>query len=131
MVKRFLALMVMAVLVTGCGTTAAFERRLQSAVGKDVDSVVALWGPPVGYWKTDNRETLVWTWSNQGSFQVTSPTSTYTQGMVGRTPYSGWSYGTKTTSTPYNFWCKWTLYAIEGRVTRWAYDGNRCVADDD
>jgi hypothetical protein len=128
--KEILAIVMLAVLLTGCATQAGFEKKLSAYVGSSTDRVVSAWGVPAGTYKSGDAEYLMYTWSNSGSVPITSPTTSYSQGMVGGMPYGGWTYGTRTSNVNFNFWCKWTFIAVDGRVVKWNYEGNKCVADE-
>jgi len=131
-------------LLSGCATTANYEKILDTWVGSHVDNLVATWGPPQGSFDlSDGGKVIEYINSRNvqmGGYTYTTPQTTYHSGNVSTYGYGGSAYGNYYgTSTTYvqeqtpvynvNLWCK-TRFTInsEGIITRWHWEGNNCKA---
>jgi len=124
--------------LSGCAvaTTENYEAILQSWIGQPVESLIASWGPPqssatlnngvriLEYWYVYNRHVPGYTYM--------APQTTYHQGAVGGTTYSGTStryIAQRVSGYDVNLMCK-TRITInpQGLVSNWTYQGNNCKA---
>ncbi|MGR3913345.1 MAG: hypothetical protein OD918_02270 [Gammaproteobacteria bacterium] len=103
----------LAAALTGCATTANYEKILESWVGSNADELIFSWGPP------HNSSGL----SGGGRVLEYSSSST---GTV-TTPI----YGGGWVSIPYTEACK-TLFMVDesGTIIKWRWTGNACTAHD-
>ena len=134
------------VLLASCATTANFEKTLQSWVGKDVDRLIAEWGPPQSsFLLRDGGQVLEWTrqrTAQVGGFRYSTPQTTYEAGKVtvqtpgGRVTGTGTYSGTTTTyvqkqTSVYNVQqscsARFTVTG-QGKISAWAWQGNSCQA---
>ena len=142
--NKFYSLLVSAAFVTGCATTANYEKVLSSWVGTNVDNLVMKWGPPVSSYPLSNGGRVL-EYSNQRNIQLgglttTVPQTTYNTGSASAYGTGGSAYGTYSgTSTTYvqkttpvqniAMQCitRFTVDA-QGTITNWAWQGNDCRA---
>jgi hypothetical protein len=138
------AIAVISVLLSGCATTANYEKMLSSWVGSHVDNLVSKWGPPrSSYPLSDGGAVLEY--SNQrnvqiGGYTTTVPQTTYNSGTANAYGTGGSASGTYSgTSTTYvqqtapvqniAMQCT-TRFTINAQkiITKWAWQGNDCRA---
>lgn len=117
-------MVLLASVITGCGTTANYEKVLQSWVGQWEGSLVEAWGVPDGTYTSGDVKFLTYMKSRSGYVPGTSPT--YSTQIIGNTAYTS-SYGG---SPGYSFTltCKTTFKIMGGRVVGWSHEGNHCKA---
>lgn len=134
-------------LLTGCATTAGYEKILNSWVGDNADHLVSSWGPPASsYQLTDGGRVLQYSNHRNVMFSgvpTTMPQTTYQNGSVnvygsnGGSAYGNYN-GTSTTYVQqpapiYNIQkqctTRFTVNA-QGIITSWAWQGNDCKAKD-
>ena len=134
--KKLIYLFVMAVLASGCATTAKYEAKLNSWVGQSEDALIASWGvPDKQYRMGDGKKAIAYLRKDTlqtGGYTYTEPQTTYHSGTVGDQAYSGTSttYVEKTEPVhKYKLFCK-TSFIIDnsGRVVSWHHEGNNCVS---
>ena len=143
--KKVLLLLV-AIVLSGCATTANYEKILSSWVGSSVDNLVASWGPPQSSYDLSNGGKVIEYVRSRnvqmGGYSYTSPQTTYQSGTTSAYGTGGYAYGnysgTSTTyvqkQTPtYNIamLCK-TRFTVNGAgiITKWSWQGNDCTALD-
>ena len=134
-------------LVSGCATTANYEKVLNSWLGSHVDRLVSTWGPPSNsYELSDGSRVLEYVSQRNtqvGGYTYTTPQTTYhsgTETVYGN--YGGYAQGNyQGTSTTYvqrqtpvynvHTYCitRFTT-SPSGVITRWAHEGNACRAND-
>lgn len=117
-------------LLTGCATTANYERVLSSWVGSDADQLIRSWGPPSSTFPLSNGG-QVFVYSRGRSSTYTTPMQVQ-QGpgmFIGNTYYPGQT--TVTGGQAYNIRhsCR-TQFEVDSsnRIVSWRWEGNSCVA---
>ncbi|HBX5650709.1 hypothetical protein [Klebsiella pneumoniae] len=125
---RGLAVIFIAMVLSGCQTSAQFERNMLSWRGQTIDSMVQQWGYPTGE-LTSPDGNRVYVYSNSGTYNVPQ-TTTYntTSNVVGNTVYSN-TYATTDGGYSINFSC--TIYVEFGSdkiIKNVSWRGNNCVA---
>ena len=110
----------------GCATRAGYDARLRAMMGDPESSVIRAWGPPASVYDRDGTRILSYT---RGSVTVSNRARPYDPmaptggGMV--LILSGTGSSTDVTS---GLWCTTRLFVTDGRVSRYAYEGNDCRA---
>ncbi len=107
-------LFALAVLMSGCATTAKYEKVLNSWVGSPSDQLIAKWGPPSSSFPLNDGSTI-YTWNHSGA-----PTS-----------YTNYNQFTGQLMTTTNVpWCN-TSFRVggDGVVQNWRWEGNACRAE--
>jgi hypothetical protein len=145
--KKLLAPLVISLWLTGCATTANYEKILDSWKGSNVDNLVMRWGPPASSYPLSNGGKVL-EYQNRrnvqiGGYTTTTPQTTYNNGVVntygnnGAAAYGNYS-GTSTTyvqsTTPIQnieMQCI-TRFTVDpnGTIINWAWQGNDCKAKD-
>ena len=138
------AFLVLSLVLSGCATTANYEKILNSWVGSNVDNLVMRWGPPGNSYPLSNGGRVL-EYSNQrnvqiGGYTTTVPQTTYNSGTANVYGTGGSAYGTYSgTSTTYvqkttpvqniAMQCvtRFTVNA-QGVIMNWAWQGNDCKA---
>src|SRR5690554_4530278 len=119
---RIIVVILSALLLSACATTANYEKVLSSWVGHDVNELVGSWGYPANSFKAPNGNT-VYAYSSSGSY--TMPTNTTSNYNV----YGNSVYGSSTTTRgqTLNFWCQTFFEVNENNIiTTWSWKGNNC-----
>ena len=144
LMKSQKTLAVLLVFLSGCATTANYEKMLNSWVGSNVDNLVMRWGPPTNsYPLTNGGKVLEYDRHRNvqiGGYTTTVPQTTYNSGTANVYGTGGSAYGTYSgTSTTYvqqttpieniHMQCitRFTINA-QGTITNWAWQGNDCRA---
>ena len=142
--KKFIFAFLSLYILSGCATTANYEKILNSWVGNHVDNLISQWGSPASTYRlSDGGQVLEY--SNQrivqtGGYTTTVPQTTYESGTAnvygsGGSVYGSYS-GTSTTyvqnTTPiknYSMQCV-TRFTTNAQqiITKWAWQGNDCKA---
>jgi len=135
--KKLTYLFALAILLSGCATTAKYEALLNTWTGCSEESLIASWGTPQNEYHMSNGKKVIEYARGAnvpiGGYSYTEPQTTYHQGWIGNRGYGGTSttYVTKTTPV-YNIpvWCK-TSFIIDsnGRIESWRWEGNNCVSN--
>ncbi len=115
-------ILLLAVLLAGCATSANYEKLLDSWTGSTESALVATWGPPSSVYELDGTRYL--TFNKSGSGYIPGVAPTYQTKWVGNTPYTtqvggspGYSYATNCNTT----------FILQGQVIKsWRYEGNAC-----
>jgi len=98
--------------VFGCATTSAYEKKIATWVGEDVNRLVQVWGPPSSTYVLPNGEGTMYTWMFNGGTVATGNYNYY----LDTTTYSAQTY-----------WCKTTFTVNKSNVvTSWRWEGNAC-----
>lgn len=135
---------VLLMILSGCATTANYEKLLNSWVGENVDDLVMKWGPPAStYPLSDGGRVLEYRRERNvqiGGYTTMVPQTTYNSGTVNAYGAGGSAYGTysgtsttyvqQTTPTqniPMECITRFTVNA-QGLITNWAWQGNDCKA---
>ncbi len=108
--------------LTGCATTANYEKILSSWVGAPEIDLVRSWGPPDSQYEASGVKFL--SYQKSGNVFIPGTNPTYRTTVIGNTAYTS-SYGG---SPSYNFQmtCKTTFEVKDGRVLNWKWEGNDC-----
>jgi hypothetical protein len=126
----------MAMLMSGCATTAKYEAKLNTWIGTSEDSLIASLGVPnKEYHMSDGKKAIEYVRKNTvqtGGYTYTVPQTTYQSGTIGNKTYSGTSTQYVTETAPvqkYKLFCK-TSFIINssGKVESWHHEGNNCVS---
>ena len=125
-----------AVFCVGCATTAGYEKVLNTWVGNSTDHLVSAWGIPTKQYRLhDGSVVMEYTRSSTGvwlGLTHDEPVTTYSNGTINGNAYSQ----TSTTYVPvtdpdevlhYDCLTRFTANSA-GVITRWAWQGNNCVA---
>jgi hypothetical protein len=120
---RYFAFVVVFAL-SGCATTAGYEKVLASWVGAQEVDLVRSWGPPVQAYEAGGRKFIVY--SDRRNVYLAGTSPSYRTNVVGNTAYTtavggspGMNVGMSCTTT----------FELEGsRVVSWSYKGNDCKA---
>ncbi len=111
-------------LITGCATTANYEKMLDSWVGAPELDLIRTWGPPLSAYETSGRKFLVYSSSRNVILPGVAPT--YTTTIIGNTAYTNRVGGTP--SQNIGLACQTTFEIYGERVASWRYEGNDCKA---
>ncbi len=119
-----LSILLAALIISGCATTAKYEAILNSWTGSNINDLVSSWGYPANSFKAPNGNT-VYVYSSSGSY--TMPTNTAsTYNVYGNTVYGN---STTTGGQTLNFWCNTFFEVSESNIiTTWRYEGNNCTS---
>lgn len=135
--KKLIYLFVLAILLSGCATTAKYETTLNTWIGVSEDSLIASWGVPhKTYNLSDGKKAIEYVYKDTvqtGGYTYTTPQTTYQSGTIGNKSYSGTSTTYVTEMEPlrtYKSYCK-TSFVINnsGKVESWHHEGNNCVSN--
>ena len=113
--KKTIPLVVVLLLLTACATTANYEIKLRSWVGKHADQLVMSWGAPDSVYALTSGETIL-KYSRQGQknqYQFVS--------VGGQTSYV--PAGSKSLNCETEF-----KVSSNGIINAWKYRGNNCKA---
>lgn len=138
------AVVILAVLLSGCATKANYEKVLDSWIGSNADNLVMKWGPPASSYSLSNGGRVL-EYSKQrnvqiGGYTTTVPQTTYSSGTASAYGPNGSAYGNYSgTSTKYvqrtapvqnivkQCITRFTVNA-QGTITKWIWEGNDCKA---
>ena len=127
----------MAMLVSGCASTAKYEAKLNAWVGQSEDSLIAGWGVPNKVYQTsDGKKAIEYVQKSTvqtGGYTYFEPQTTYQSGTIGNKAYSGTSTQYVPETVPvqnYKLSCK-TSFVLNtsGKVESWHHEGNNCVSN--
>ena len=114
------------VFLTGCATTAGYEKILNTWLGETEDHLIQKWGVPNAVYDNGNKRYLVYIYQNAVYLPGTAPTYYSSYDSITRTvtttPVGGYSGKT------INFYCKTTYTIDNGVITYWQWQGNGCTA---
>jgi hypothetical protein len=119
---RLFSVILLALFLNACATSANYEKILDSWVGSNVDELVISWGYPVNSFKAPNGNT-VYAYSSSSSY--TMPTNTTSNYNV----YGNSVYGSSTTTggQTLNYSCQTFFEVNENNIiTTWRWKGNSC-----
>lgn len=105
---RFILLFLTAGFLSACATTAKYEAKLNTWVGKNESDLVSQWGVPNNTYSLNDGSKLIMYQHNGGSASVPIGNMYYTE----------------------SYWCK-TTFTIDGSgvVKNWKHEGNKCESD--
>jgi hypothetical protein len=110
--------------LSGCATTANYEKILNSWVGANEIDLVRNWGTPQRVYETGGTKFLTFASSRNIYMPGTAPT--YTTTYIGNTAYT-----TRTGGSPsqnIGMICITTFEIKNDRVVTWRWEGNDCKA---
>jgi hypothetical protein len=113
---------VLATSLIGCATQGGYDAKLRGMMGNPEPNVIQAWGSPTSIREKDGTRILSYTHSTMAATsraQAYNPMAPTGGGIV--RVLSGGS-----TDTTGGLWCTTNLYITEGRVSRYAYEGNDC-----
>ncbi len=120
--KRFLILISLSFFLTGCATTANFEKMLSGWIGASEEGLISSWGPPSRVYSSGANKYLTYDKSASGYVPGTAPT--YTTTVIGNTAYTNVTGGSSGYSYSKN--CSTTFTIVNGSVSSWRWEGNAC-----
>jgi hypothetical protein len=120
--KKTLALTAILLSLSGCATTANYEKMLSSWVGASELDLVRRWGPPTQSYETGGRKFLIYSSSQDVFLPGTAPT--YTTTVIGNTAYTNMVGGTP--GQTLSFSCRTTFEIHDERIVSWRWQGNDC-----
>lgn len=111
-----------ALLLSGCATTANYEKILSSWVGSSESSLISSWGPPSSVYESDGIKYLTYRKSSSGYIPGAAPSyqTTFVGNTAYTTPVGGYS------GFAYNNNCSTTFTVNNKTITNWRYEGNAC-----
>ena len=115
---------VLANLLVGCATQSGYDVRLHEMMGSSEPDVIRVWGPPGSIDDRDGLRILTYT---RGSASAPSTGRTYNA----MSPTGGGFVLILAGGSPagaVGLWCTTRVFISEGRVSRYAYEGNDCRA---
>lgn len=121
--KKYTVLWILVFIVTGCATTAKYEKVIDSWVGSSEQNLVRSWGPPDQVYDAgDGIKYLTYVTSRNVYIPGSSPT--YSTQVIGNTTYTN-SYGGSAAQNIHAS-CKTSFEVKNGVITSWRYKGNDC-----
>lgn len=112
------------VALSGCATTAGYEKMLDSWVGAQEIDLVRRWGPPQQSYEAGGRKFIAY--SAQRNVYVPGVAPTYQTNVIGNTAYTTAVGGSP--SMNISKLCITTFELDASRVVSWSYKGNDCKA---
>lgn len=110
-IYRFSAIIIIAIGLNSCATTANYSEKIKTWVGHDVNELITSWGPPSDVYTMPNGNKM-YTWLWNGSTLVTSNYNYYLN---------------MTTSKAVTYWCKTTFTTDNSnKIIIWRWEGNAC-----
>jgi hypothetical protein len=109
-------------ILSGCATTANYEKLLSSWVGSPESALISSWGPPSSVYESDGTKYLTYSKSNSGYIPGVAPSyqTRYVGNTAYTTPIGGYS------GFVYNNNCSTTFTVSNKTITNWRYEGNAC-----
>lgn len=129
-------LLIIAIVLSGCATTAKYDAKLSTYLGTTEEDIVANWGIPNKTYELDNGkkalEFLNRTVVEVGGFTSVTPYTTYQSGTINGQEYRGTSTSYVIEKDPprrQRLSCKTTfLLDKDGKVESFNRSGNNCVS---
>lgn len=122
--RRQIALAALLLILTGCATTANYEKILNSWVGATELDLIREWGPPQQSYEAGGRKFVVYTSSRNVYISGTAPS--YTTTIIGNTAYTRPVGGTPGQNIGLS--CQTTFEILDDRIVSWRWQGNDCTA---
>lgn len=114
-IRKYLILVTLVLLLTGCATQAKYDRRLEAWRGQSIDDLFYMWGYPASSFTMPNGNTMY----------------VYTSGSTTTIPVQNWPNGqvNPLSSQQVNHWCK-TYFEVDKdkRIIHCSYEGNACIS---
>lgn len=108
-------------LLTGCASFGDLERGLNALVDEDIDTAVSVLGYPDSKMDFKGQNIYIWSASRVGT--VIMPSTAYTTGYVGMTPYTAQTNYNQVSSYQANCMLKISCDSSD-RITTWQYEGS-------
>jgi hypothetical protein len=122
--KRLLAIFIAIVGISGCATTANYDKLMKTTIGKSEKDLVAALGIPQGSYESEGVRYLTYSRTESGVIPGT-PARANTV-VIGGVPYTNMVGGTP--AIGYTNACT-TIFKIENKVVvSYEFKGNACVA---
>lgn len=115
------AMLVLTDFLIGCATQSGYDLRLREMVGTSEPDVIRVWGPPGSI--DDRNGIRVLTYSRGSSAPPRSDRSNDVMAPTG-----GGFVRILTGGSTADLWCTTRVFVADGRVSRYAYEGNDCRA---
>jgi len=112
-------------LLSGCATTAKYEKILDSWVGVNEQELIEAWGVPDSTYEVGKVKFLSYQFSNQRILYGSPP-------MYVSNVHKGMIYTNAVGGTPdmvVSDWCKTTFTIDNEKVIKWMFNGNSCIAN--
>lgn len=122
---KWLSLVLLPLVLSGCATEAKYGKVLDSWVGSTELDLIQKWGPPQQAYDAGGHRFLVY--SSGGNMYMPGTSPTYQTTMVGNTAYTN-SYG-GTPAMNIQLSCVTTFELVESVIKTWSWRGNNCVAE--
>lgn len=124
MKAKLIYLTTLAVLLSGCATTARYETVLNTWMGENVNNLVNSWGYPQKSFNAPNGN-MVYMYGNSSSYTMPTQTNT-TYNIIGNSAYGN---SMTTGGQTVNYWCRTYFEVNESNtIVNWRWEGNRCTA---
>ena len=118
------SVIIILIALSGCATTAGYEKLLNSWVGAQEVDLIRSWGPPVQAYEAGGRKFVAY--SSRRNVYLPGTAPTYRTNVVGNTAYTTAVGGSPAMNVDMS--CM-TTFELEGsRVVSWSYKGNDCKA---
>ncbi|MGV1099143.1 hypothetical protein ACUUL3_06975 [Thiovibrio sp. JS02] len=122
--RRSLLLFLLVPALSGCATTAGYEKLLSSWVGMQEIDLVRTWGAPMQTYELDGHKFIVYVSQREVYYPGTPPT--YQTTVRGDTAYITGYGGSPARSIDRS--CR-TTFEIEGtKIISWSFQGDDCRA---
>lgn len=122
---KWTTLLLAAVLLSGCATTAKYEKALNSWLGSSELELVRQWGPPQQAYEAGGSKFLVY--SNSGTVYIPGQAPSYQTNYYGNTAYTTPYGGVPAQNIAVS--CETTFEVVDDVITNWTWRGNNCVAE--
>lgn len=122
--RKLMAIAAFLLTLTGCATTANYEKTLNSWVGSTELDLVRQWGAPQQSYEAGGRKFMVYTSSRNVYISGTAPS--YTTTVIGNTAYTNRVGGTPGQNIGLS--CQTTFEISGDRIVSWRWQGNDCTA---
>jgi hypothetical protein len=120
----FFAVEIAIALLSGCATTANYEKSLNDYVGKPELELIQTWGPPASTYEYSGIRYL--TYVRSGNMYLPGAAPTYQTTLIGNTAYTNAYGGTPAMNVALS--CKTTFEIRNQRIVTWRWEGNNCKA---
>ncbi len=108
--------------LSGCATTANYEKLLSSWVGQSEVDLLRSWGPPQQQYQSGEVKFL--TYDRRSNVFVPGTAPTFQTNIIGNTAYTTAIGGSPAYNIPTA--CRTTFEVQNDRVTTWRWEGNAC-----
>jgi hypothetical protein len=120
--KRSIVAILLALVVSGCGTTAGYKKVMESWLHNSEYSLIQSWGPPTSVYESGGLKYLTYNKTRSGYVPGTSPN--YQTQVYGNTAYTQ-SYG-GSSGYAWKKSCKTTFTLRDDVITAYRFQGSDC-----